>query len=299
MKVSVITPSYNQGPFIQRTIESVLSQKKDHFDMEYVIFDGGSTDETVSILKSYGDRLRWVSQKDKGQTDAVNQGLQATDGEIIAWINSDDIYYPNALDQVVRFFQENPTVNVVYGLGDHIDVHDQPFEAYPNEDWSYSRLLETCFICQPALFFRRRVVEKYGLLDESLHYCMDYEYWLRLGKAGETFVHLKQKLAGSRLYAENKTLGARMKVFHETLGMLQRKYGKVPEVWFSHYAHTRMDVAPPIPFGKSRWFYGAQLVAIYLLSGLYWNRAISKRMIGTVIGWKRRMTSKDEVSKND
>ena len=285
MKVSVITPSYNQGPFIRRTIESVLSQKTSRFEMEYVVFDGGSADETVEVLKSYGDRIRWVSQKDKGQTDAVNQGIQATDGEIIAWINSDDIYYPGALDRIVRFFEDNPDVNVVYGLADHIDIDDQAFEAYPNEDWSYPRLLETCFICQPALFFRRRVVEKYGLLDEHLQYCMDYEYWLRLGKAGETFVHLKEKLAGSRLYADNKTLGARIKVHHEINRMMGEKFGKVPELWLSHYAHVRMDVAPPIPYGKSRTLYGAQLVSIYLLGGLYWNHAITRTMIGTVLGW--------------
>lgn len=114
---------------------------------------------------------------------------------------------------------------------------------------------------------------------------MDYEYWLRLGKAGESFSYLNTKLAGSRLYADNKTLGARMKVLHETLDMLRKKYGAVPEPWFSHYAHIRMDVAPPIPYGNSRLLYGAQLVAIYFLSGLYWNRTITQGMIRRVLGW--------------
>lgn len=285
MKVSVVTPSYNQGPFIRRTIESVLSQKTDRFEMEYVVFDGGSTDETVDILKSYGDQIRWVSQKDKGQTDAVNQGIQATDGDIIAWINSDDIYYPGALDRVVEFFEKNPNLNVLYGLADHIDLDDRAFEAYPNEPWSYPRLLETCFICQPALFFRRRVVERHGLLDEELQYCMDYEYWLRLGEAGEVFGYLEEKLAGSRLYADNKTLGARIKVHHEILSMLKQKFKQVPELWLSHYAHVRMEVSPPLPYGRSRLLYGAQLVSIYLLGGLFWNQAISKNMIATVLGW--------------
>lgn len=285
MKVSVVTPSFNQGRFIQRTIESVLSQKTERFEMEYVIFDGGSQDETVEILKSYGDQIRWVSKKDHGQTDAVNQGISATDGDIIAWINSDDIYYPGALDQVVRCFEQHPNVNVVYGLADHIDVHDQAFEAYPSEAWSYQRLLETCFICQPALFFRRKLIEQHGPLDENLHYCMDYEYWLRLGKAGEVFHHLEVKLAGSRLYADNKTLGARIKVLHETLSMLQKKYGRVPEPWFSHYAHIRMDVQPPFPYGNSRLIYGAQLIALYFLSGLYWNHAITSQMIRRVLSW--------------
>lgn len=207
MKVSVVTPSYNQGQFIERTLQSVASQTAPGFEIEHVVFDGGSTDDTVEILKRFSPAVRWVSKKDKGQTDAVNQGIRASDGEIIGWLNSDDIYYLGAIACVVAYFTAHPEVDVVYGMADHIDLEDHAFEPYPTEPWDFERLQETCFICQPALFFRRRVVEECGLLDETLNYCMDYEYWLRLGSSGVRFAYLEQKLAGSRLYADNKTLG--------------------------------------------------------------------------------------------
>ncbi|MDP2979195.1 MAG: glycosyltransferase family 2 protein, partial [Thiobacillus sp.] len=185
MKVSIVTPSYNQGQFIERTLQSVASQAG--AVIEHVVFDGDSADNTAEVLRNFSPPVRWVSKKDKGQTDAVNQGIRATDGEIIGWLNSDDIYYPGAVARVVEYFAQHPEIDVVYGMADHIDLDDKAFESYPTESWDFERLQETCFICQPALFFRRRVVEQHGLLDESLNYCMDYEYWLRLGKAGVRF----------------------------------------------------------------------------------------------------------------
>ena len=236
MKVSIITPSYNQGRFILRTLQSVANQSG--AEIEHVIIDGGSTDETVPILKNFGHGIRWISEKDKGQAHAVNKGIRASDGEILGWLNSDDIYYPGAIARVAKFFELHPGVDVVYGMADHIDLDDQAFERYPTEPWNFERLRETCFICQPALFLRRRVVEQYGLLDESLQYCMDYEYWLRLGKAGVCFYYLEEYLAGSRLYANNKTIGARVNVHREINNMFKIKFGQVPNRWLLNYAHA-------------------------------------------------------------
>jgi glycosyltransferase involved in cell wall biosynthesis len=274
MKVSVVTPSYNQGQFIQRTLESVASQGG--AEIEHVVFDGGSTDDTVEVLKRFGKGIRWTSEKDKGQTDAVNKGLRATDGEIIGWLNSDDVYYPDAIASVVAFFEAHPDVDVVYGMADHIDLVDYAFEAYPTEPWDFERLRDTCFICQPAAFFRRRVVEQHGLLDKNRNFCMDYEYWLRLGKAGVRFAYLEQKLAGSRLYAENKTLGSRLKVHGEINDMQKALFGTVPDRWLWNYAHAVIDERVDRKTSP-RWF-ALRMIIVMLKAAMRWNGRISPEM---------------------
>jgi glycosyltransferase involved in cell wall biosynthesis len=284
MKVSVVTPSFNQGQFIQRTLESVATQTG--AAIEHVVFDGSSTDDTVEVLKRFGNGVRWVSQKDKGQTDAVNRGIRATDGEIIGWLNSDDVYYPGAISRVVAFFESHPDVDVVYGMADHIDLSDQAFEAYPTEPWNIARMRDTCIICQPAAFFRRRVVTQYGLLDESRHFCMDYEYWLRLAKAGVKFAYLEEKLAGSRLYAENKTLGSRLKVHAEINDMQKSLFGTVPDRWLWNYAHAALD--DRVDRSKSpRWFAVRMLVAV-TKAAWHWNGRLSPEMKADLLQLRHR-----------
>lgn len=235
MKLSIITPSYNQGRFIADTIESVLSQ--DIHDLEYWVIDGGSTDETLQVLRGFGSRIRWVSEPDEGQTDAVNKGIRHSAGEIIGWLNSDDIYYPGALATVADFFLRHPEVEIIYGDADHIDEQGQVLSAYPTEDWNYQRLLETCFICQPAVFFRWSLVEKLGPLNTKLNYCMDYEYWLRAGRIAP-MVHVPTRLAGSRLYPDTKTLGSRRKVHQEILTMVCAFHSGFPLRWASNLGHV-------------------------------------------------------------
>ena len=284
MKVSIITPSYQQGQFIERTLQSVASQSRTNFELEHVVFDGGSFDNTVEVLKNFRPAVRWISEKDNGQTDAVNKGIIATDGHIIGWLNSDDVYYPDAIASVVSYFNANPEVDVVYGMADHIDLEDEAFEAYPTEPWDFNRLQLTCIICQPALFFRRRVIEQYGLLDDTLNYCMDYEYWLRLGKARVRFGYIDKKLAGSRLYADNKTLGSRVKVHKEINDMFKKLFGKVPDRWLYNYAHVvigdRLDRISPRP-SKIK----IELVLRSLIAAIYWNHGLTKTMRKELMSW--------------
>jgi hypothetical protein len=180
-------------------------------------------------------------------------------------------------------------VDVVYGMADHIDLEDRAFEPYPTEEWDFQRLQETCFICQPALFFRRSVVERHGLLDEGLNYCMDYEYWLRLGKANVRFAHLPRKLAGSRLYADNKTLGARRKVHREINDMMKSLFGRVPDRWLANYAHTVVQDTVDRTRAPKRFV--LLLLAVCAGAALRWNGRISPPMRAQLFQWGRSALS--------
>jgi glycosyltransferase involved in cell wall biosynthesis len=278
-----VTPSYNQGQFIERTLQSVAIQRGTQ--ISHFVFDGGSTDDTVAVLKRFEPAVVWKSERDKGQAHAVNKGINAGSGDVIGWLNSDDIYYPGAVDRVVAYFAANPAIDVVYGMADHIDVEDNPFEQYPTEPWNFERLQETCYICQPAVFFRRRVVETHGPLDESLDYCMDYEYWLRLAAAGVRFGYLEVKLAGSRLYSENKTLGSRVKVHREINDMFKKLFRKVPDRWLFNYAHAVVE--DRMSRERSPKAFPAAVGFTAILSALRWNHAISREMLKTCRSWIR------------
>ena len=166
--VTVVTPSFNHGRFMRETIESVLTQSYPR--IEYLVMDGGSTDETVKILESYGDRVAWVSERDRGQTDAINKGWRRGRGAILAYLNSDDTYLPGAVEKAVAGLRAHPDAGAVYGEGYHVDESGRVIERYPTEPFDLTRLPQTCFICQPTVFLRRELVERVGYLDESLRY---------------------------------------------------------------------------------------------------------------------------------
>lgn len=263
MKVSVITPSYNQAAFIGRTLSSVAAQAGVAY--EHLVFDGGSSDDTIRVLQQFTPAVRWVFEPDRGQAHAVNKGIDASDGDIIAWINSDDVYYPGAFARVADAFRANPEIDVIYGQADHIDARDRFIEPYPTQAWDFQALAERCFICQPAAFFRRRAIERHGALDESLRYCMDYELWLRLGKGAARFHYLPEKLAGSRLHADTKTLGQRLAVHLEINDMLKRTLGHVPDTWLINYAYARLQDE------GARSLRGLRALGLSLAASRRWN----------------------------
>jgi glycosyltransferase involved in cell wall biosynthesis len=274
MKVSIITCSLNQGQFIDHTIASVLSQNWP--DLEYVVVDGASTDNTVDILKSYGDRITWTSEPDGGQSEAINKGARMTGGEIVGWLNSDDIYYSGAIERAVKFFAANPDIDVVYGNADYIDIHGNVFHTYPTKSWDPVALRSYCFICQPATFIRRRAVNRHGLLNTNLHYCMDYEYWLRLAESGVRFAHLDCKLAGSRMHPENKQSRARVLFCAEINQMLVERIGFVPDTWIYEYTDAIMRQKGRLNGDPRRVEYERELRAMRY--AFRWNSRVSHRM---------------------
>ncbi|HEY8667880.1 MAG TPA: glycosyltransferase family 2 protein [Tepidisphaeraceae bacterium] len=280
--ISVVTPSYQQGRYIERTIQSVLGQGID--DLEYVVFDGGSTDETVDILKKYQDKLRWVSEKDRGQSDAVNKGIRATTGNVIGWLNSDDIYYPGALRTVLDYFAAHPECEVIYGDAHHIRDDDSIIDDYYTQPWDFERLKELCYLCQPAVFFNRSVVEKYGSINDALHFCMDYEYWIRLARAGVKFHYLKGYfLAGSRLHESTKTLSQRPKVHAEINEMMVDKFGRVPDQWLFNWAHCLVDEKGISRDSGLKFATAVGVASVY--GSLKWNKRISWRVFSTAYNW--------------
>ncbi|MDZ7994955.1 MAG: glycosyltransferase family 2 protein [Nostoc sp. EfeVER01] len=286
LKFSVITPSFGQGCFIERTIQSVLSQQLADTEMEYVICDGASTDGTVEILKNYDKYIKWVSEPDKGQADAVNKGIAMTTGDIIAWINSDDIYYPGTFQAIKEIFESYPNIEAIYGDADHIDEQDRVIEAYPTEAWNYQRLIETCFLCQPSVFFRRSLVKKYGDLNDSLKYCMDYELWLRYAK-NTPFHYIPRKLSGSRLYKTNKTLGQRIAVHYEINNMMHSKFGNVPDKWIFAYAHVKIEENWKLDRTKplQNMIFVNAVIFNSLWSFYHWKKSISVNASVRMIWW--------------
>jgi len=281
---AVVTPSYNQDKYIERTICSVLDQN--YPALEYFVADGGSKDTTVEILRRYTDRLTWVSERDRGQTHAVNKGIMATKAPLIGWLNSDDVYYPGALQAAAGYFEAHPEVDVVYGRANHIDRYDEILEPYNTEPWNAEKLKEVCFLCQPAVFFRRSVVDRFGLLDESLKYAMDYEYWLRLSVRGATFAYLEDSLiAGSRMYPENKTLGMRVPVHSEFNSMTRRLLGRTPDSWLFNYAHAILETKGWRREDQVRFAIGVSAVSLY--AAVRWNHRITGDMLSTTWRWVR------------
>ena len=211
-RISIVTPSLNQGNFIEATIQSILSQEYPNLD--YIIIDGGSTDNTLSILKKYNGLIKWISEKDKGQTDAINKGFRLTDGDILTYINADDILLPDSLVNVANIFKKRAEVQWITGRCKIIDEGGNEIRRtiylYKNillHTSSYRLLLITNYISQPATFWRKELVDLCDFFDTKLNYVMDYEYWLRIWKETPPHVHHRD-LACFRIQRNSKTTSA-------------------------------------------------------------------------------------------
>ena len=220
-KITVITPSFNQGKYIKETIDSVLSQS--YSNLEYIIIDGGSTDETMSILMYYSDRIQIVSEKDNGQTDAINKGLRMATGDIVCWLNSDDYFLPNTLNLVAGIFKKND--NILWVTGD-CQIVNYEGKSIHGSIRLYKRVLRflgpvfflglTNAICQPSTFWRKELHSTIGYLNENLKYTMDYDLWFRLNQIKKPEV-INSTLASFRIHELSKGGSQFIQQFDESL----------------------------------------------------------------------------------
>ncbi|HUJ79564.1 MAG TPA: glycosyltransferase family 2 protein [Nitrospiria bacterium] len=219
--ISIVTPSLNQARFIEETILSVLGQ--DYPQVEYVVVDGGSSDETIDILRTYEDRLRWLSETDRGQADAVNKGWRMCRGEIIAYLNADDTYTPGALAAAAGVFAKHPGAVMVYGDCDNRFPDGSTTLNRPPARLTAEELIDRGNrIFQPASFYRRTILERVGFLDPGLQYWMDYDLSIKLLHAGPA-VYLDRRLATFRVHPEQKSAD-RGRLYREAR-MISRRHG--------------------------------------------------------------------------
>ncbi len=259
--VSIVTPSYNQARFLERTIQSVLSQDYPH--LEYLIVDGGSTDESVTIIQRYADQLAWwVSEPDQGQTDAINKGFARAKGEILAWINSDDLYLPHTVTEAVAYLLSHPEAGMVYGDANLVDGTGQVIGKFPARQTDYKRLLKGyVHIPQQAAFFRADLWRQVGPLDPTFYFAMDYDLWVRLAKI--TPLHYYPRLwANFRLHGSGKSVIADDRCWPEMLRVYQRESGSKLS-WLYFKAKIRPWIYAWLPLRLRLWLRRFLILAIF------------------------------------
>jgi glycosyltransferase involved in cell wall biosynthesis len=267
--VTIVTPSYNQGRFIRATIESVL--KQDYPRIEYLIIDGGSSDDTADVVREYSNRLTWISEKDRGQSHAINKGFSMARGEIVAWLNSDDTILPGAVWEAVRAFERRPEAGAVYGEGYQIDIDGQIKSRFPHTSpfnlWKLVYLSD--YILQQTVFFRKVVLDEVGYLDETLHWGMDWDLFIRIGKR-YPLEYIPSFMGCLREYEGAKTASGGAKRFRE-LARIMRRHGRrrYPPGYFNYGLNTYLRIScdqiekwtPGFLSKPSQWF-RARLVSL-------------------------------------
>jgi glycosyltransferase involved in cell wall biosynthesis len=251
--VSIITPSYNQAAFLEDTIQSVLTQ--DYIALEYILVDGGSTDGSLDIIHRYQGKFAWwVSEPDTGQADAINKGLSRSKGEIVAWLNSDDLYLPGAVFQAVSALQSDPRLAFVFGNAVTVDAKGNMLSHWRFAPYKLLDLMAFRIICQPSVFMRRSVLESAGLLDASYLYLLDHQLWIRLARRAP-FQHIPSSLSAARHHLGAKNVAQAAGFGQEAFRILE-------------WMRSQPDLAPLVKHHRRRIEAGAhRLNARYLLDG--------------------------------
>ena len=286
--ISLVTPSLNQGAFIRATLESALGQGYPELDL--FVQDGGSTDGTLAILAEYASRVPFVSEIDSGQAAAINRGLKRARGEVVGYLNSDDVLLPGALVAVGEAFASDPELRLVYGRAVYIDEQGRTLGPYLTYPYDPARLADLCYIAQPAAFWSRKVLEEVGPFDEALSHTMDYDYWLRIAARyrHSQVRYLDRALAGARIHAEAKTVAGWDRALEEILALVERRTGYVSLWWlvarWDHRLDGRSQVTAPHPV---RWRVYPPAIFEFLLRNppRLWARGLR----GALPGFRKRL----------
>jgi hypothetical protein len=264
--VSIVTPSFNQGQYLEQTMLSVLGQVGADHDppiaVEYLLVDGGSTDGSLDIIQRYAGRLAWwVSESDSGQAEAINKGLQRARGEYVAWLNSDDLYLPGAITQAVQALRDDPAASMVFANAITIDAQGHKLNDLIFGNWGLEELMRFRIICQPAVFMRRAALERAGYLDLSYHFLLDHHLWLRLAQQGAVR-HVAATWAAARHHPQAKNVAQAAGFGREAFRILE-------------WLQTQPDLAPHLAAHRRRILAGAhRLDGRYLLDGEQPARAL-------------------------
>ncbi len=250
-KVTVVTPSYQQAAYLERTIRSVLDQ--DYPNLEYIVIDGGSTDGSREVIERYADRLAyWVSVPDAGQTHAINKGFNRGTGEVFAWLNSDDTYEPGAIRRAVEALRAAPDCSFVYGDCSFIDADDRVIGRFNAKQTDLNALRRgSVHIPQQAFFFRAELWERVGPLDQDIWFAMDYDLWLRLAAIAPYRYFPGAVWANFRLHADAKTIAADERCWRDMLTIHYRDGGKAVSLLTAKY-WIRKALAPLVTLRRRR-----------------------------------------------
>lgn len=238
IKISIITPSYNQGQFIEETILSVLNQT--YTNIEYILVDGGSTDNTMDIVNKYRNRIDIIiSEKDNGQTDAINKGFRLATGILVGWLNSDDILYPDCVEKIVRLYNDAKNGAIYYhSFNDMIDENGKIIKTYQHIIPDRNHLLKYNYnVTQQGSFYNRLLVEKVGFLNINNYYCMDLDLWLSLLKLGPIYYSSDKAYSAFRIYKGTKTDTGQEKFLLNIFQVLKNHGGRLYHynIWYKVY----------------------------------------------------------------
>jgi glycosyltransferase involved in cell wall biosynthesis len=277
--VSVVVPSLNRAKYLIPTIDSILNQ--DYLNIECIVVDGGSTDESIEILKGYGDRIKWISESDNGHADAINKGWHMSEGEILAWLNADDLWnVPGTVSQVIEYFKMHPEVSLVYGECGRIDDGGTQTGMSYIHEWDLQHAVENCDHCipQPAAFIQRNILEKVGWLDTDFKQKKDHELWLRIGMAG-----MIRKIPATLAYARKiKGLSDDGKTMARSCVQVCRKFYSSPHVMSPIRRRKRRALSNSYLKGIEYAFSGGRhwiIVFSYALSAVFVYPANSFRVM--------------------